>query len=76
MEDKEYQDFLLKLGNNIRRKRTANNLSQESLAFSIDSARNFIGCIERAEKSLSLKTLYKIAKALDISVEELLKDTM
>ncbi len=72
----EYQDFFQKLGKNIREARNAKKLSQEKLAFNIDSARNYIGCIERAEKSLSLKTLYKIAKTLDVTVEYLLKDTM
>lgn len=72
----EYKDFFQKLGQNIREARNANGLSQEKLAFSIDSARNYIGCIERAEKSLSLKTLYKIAKTLNVTVEYLLKDTM
>ena len=72
----EYKIFLKSLGQNIRTFRSRKGLSQEGLAFSIDSARNFVGCIERAEKNLSLKTLFKIAKTLDIKVEDLLKDTM
>lgn len=72
----EYQLFLKNVGKNIREQRNAISLSQEKLAFSIDSARNYIGCIERAEKTLSLKTLFKIAKVFNITVEDLLKDTM
>ncbi len=74
--DNEYNNFLIVLGQNIKTKRNVNGLSQEKLAFSVDTARNYIGCIERAEKNLSLKTLYKIAKALDVKVEDLLKGTM
>ena len=73
---KRYHQFLEILGKNIRERRNVNGLSQEKLAFSVDTARNYIGCIERAEKKLSLKTLYKIAKALDVKVEDLLKGTM
>ena len=51
-------------------------MCQEQLAFNIDSARNYIGCIERAEKVASLKTLFKIAKVLNTTVEDLLKNTM
>ncbi|MBQ8458721.1 helix-turn-helix transcriptional regulator [bacterium] len=59
------------LGNNIRTMRLKRNLSQEELAFKINSARNFIGCIERAEKSPTIYTLYKIANALNTKVAEL-----
>ena len=41
--------LLKKLGDNIRKLRQAKK-SQEELAFKINSARNFVGCIERAEK--------------------------
>ena len=53
--DNEYNNFLIVLGQNIKTKRNVNGLSQEKLAFSVDTARNYIGCIERAEKNLSLK---------------------
>ena len=59
------------LGKNIRNLRLKQNLSQEELAFKINSARNFVGCIERAEKSPTIYTLYKIANALNTKVAEL-----
>ncbi|MBP3924105.1 helix-turn-helix transcriptional regulator [bacterium] len=65
--------ILEKLGMNIRRLRQERNMSQEELAFNVNSARNFIGCIERAEKSSSIITLCRIAKAFDVSIEELVK---
>lgn len=66
--------LLSNLGNNIRVLRLKQGISQEELAFKIDSARNFIGCIERAEKSPTIITLFRIAKALNVTLEELVKD--
>ncbi len=76
LQEDEYNNFLTRLGKNIKETRKSAMLSQEQLAFNIDSARNYIGCIERAEKVASLKTLFKIAKVLNTTVEDLLKNTM
>lgn len=64
--------FLQNIGNNIRVARKAKNLSQEELAFKINSARNFIGCIERGEKAPTVYILYKIAAVLDVPIDNLL----
>jgi transcriptional regulator with XRE-family HTH domain len=63
--------LLIKLGSKIADYRKAKDFSQEELGFLIKSARNYIGCIERGEKSPSIKTLQKIAKALDIQIKDL-----
>ncbi len=42
------------LGENIRARRQKMKISQEELAFRVSSARNYIGCIERAEKFQAL----------------------
>lgn len=47
-------------------------MSQEELAFKINSARNFIGCIERGEKAPNVYVLYKIAAVLDVPIDNLL----
>lgn len=62
--------ILVKLGKKIAEYRKEKNFSQEELGFLIRSARNYIGCIERGEKSPSMKTLYKIAKALNVRVND------
>ena len=62
------------LGNNIRQAREAKKLSQEELGFRIKSARNYIGCIERGEKSPSLDVLFDIALALNCNVCEFFKE--
>lgn len=64
--------FLRNIGNNIRVARKAKNLSQEELAFKINSARNFIGCIERGEKAPTVYVLYKIAAVLNVPIDNLL----
>lgn len=60
------------LGKNIRKYRKLRELSQEELAFRISSARNYIGCIERAEKLPSLNTVFDIASELQIDIKDLL----
>ncbi len=72
--EKVKKQVLIKLGRNIRNLRLNQGISQEELAFKIDSARNFIGCIERAEKSPTVYTLFRIAQALNVKIEEIVKD--
>ncbi len=48
--------------------------SQEQLAFEADLHRAYIGQIERGEKNIGLMNLEKIAKALTIKPEVLLKN--
>jgi len=62
------------LGQNIKQIRESKKLSQEELAFKIHSARNYIGCIERGEKSPSLDVVFDIAKVLEIDICDLLKN--
>lgn len=66
-------DILKKLGSNIREQRTKLDLSQEMLAYNADIHRTYIGAVERGEKNVSFKNLYKISKALNITVSELTK---
>lgn len=68
----EKELFLRNIGNNIRTVRKSKNLSQEELAFKINSARNFIGCIERGEKAPTVYVLYKIAAVLNVPIDNLL----
>lgn len=70
----EKNKYLKLLGERIRQLRQAKGISQEELAFKINSARNFIGCIERGEKSPSIYVLYKIATILDVSIDNLTKN--
>ncbi|MEN3334550.1 MAG: hypothetical protein V7641_3915 [Blastocatellia bacterium] len=49
-------------------------LSQEQLAEKAGLHRTYIGMIERAEKNLTLINIGKIAKALRVNIDELLKE--
>jgi transcriptional regulator with XRE-family HTH domain len=60
-------------GKNVRHSRNERKLSQEQLAFLCGLHRTYIGAVERNEKNISINNIEKIAKALDISPEKLLK---
>ncbi|MBD5401435.1 helix-turn-helix transcriptional regulator [bacterium] len=70
----KYYNLYKRLGTNIRKARKRAKISQEELAFRISSARNYIGCIERAEKAPSLAIISEIAMALNINIEDLFKE--
>ena len=64
--------ILAVLGNNIRRLRRADHLSQEQFAELCGLHRTYVGAIERGERNVTISTLEVIAKALNVSVPELL----
>lgn len=64
---------LVRLGQIIRNKREQKNLTQIELASKAGVDRNYIGMLERGERNPSFLSLQKVAKGLDISVEELIK---
>ena len=61
-----------KLGRTIRRLRKAANFSQESFADKCKVHRTYMGAVERGETNISLDNLERIAKALDLTVGQLL----
>ena len=62
------------LANNIRKLREAKELSQEKLARLADVANNTLIKMESGEnQNPTLDTLKKVAKALDVSVDDLIK---
>jgi transcriptional regulator with XRE-family HTH domain len=63
---------LIKFGNKVREQRVALGLSQEELAERAGVHRTYIGMIERAEKNITLGNIEKIAKALGISLGDLM----
>lgn len=60
-------------GENVRKFRHNLNISQEELAHKADLHRTYIGMIERAEKNITLVNIEKIANALEVKIEDLLK---
>ena len=62
------------LANNIKKLREAKGLSQEKLARSADVANNTLIKMESGEnQNPTLDTLKKVAKALVVSVDDLIK---
>lgn len=64
--------FLINLGIHIRQLREKKNLSQQELATDCNIPKVQVGRIERAEVNTTVKTLVKLANALDIEPKELL----
>jgi transcriptional regulator with XRE-family HTH domain len=60
------------LAENIRRFRAAKELSQEALAHDCGLHRTYVGSIERGERNITISSLEVIAKALGVSVADLL----
>lgn len=61
-------------GENVRKYRRVLDISQEELAHRAELHRTYIGMIERAEKNITLVNMEKIANALKVNVEDLLKN--
>ena len=62
-----------KLGQNMKRIRTKKNMSQGDIARALDVDRGYISNIESGKKNLTLATIQKLADALGVSADELLK---
>lgn len=73
MESKH--EILNFFGENVRKYRRALNISQEELAHKANLHRTYIGMIERAEKNITLVNIEKIANALEVKIEDLLKQS-
>jgi transcriptional regulator with XRE-family HTH domain len=70
---KSKHEILNLFGENVKKFRRLLNLSQEELAHKADLHRTYIGMIERAEKNITLVNIKKIANALGVKIEDLLK---
>ncbi len=58
----------------VRELRTERGWSQDDLADAAGLHRTYIGTIERAEQSIGLDNIEKIAKALKVSITELFRE--
>ena len=62
-----------KLGKNLKRIRTAKGISQGEIARTLETDKGFVSNIENGKTNPTLATISKLAKALGISTNELLK---
>ena len=66
------KDLLIALGKRVHDLRAAKGWSQEEFAHVGGLHRTYIGQVERGEKNISLGNLVKLARALGLSLPELL----
>ena len=64
------------VGKNIRKYRLMRKLRQEDLAEKADLSINYVGAIERGEKTPSLESLISIINALGVSADMILADVL
>jgi|TARA_B100001964_G_C13878727_1_gene441982 transcriptional regulator with XRE-family HTH domain len=67
------KDLIQKFGNKVRKERLSLGLSQEELASRAHVHRTYIGMIERGEKNITLENIGKLAKALNVTIDEFMK---
>lgn len=68
-DEKEFQLFLSRFGEQIRHLREEAKLTQEEMSELIDY--KYFQKIEYGQKNITLKTIYKICKKLNISPKDL-----
>jgi len=62
---------LVRFGQRVRQLRIEQGLSQEELAYRCGFYRTYIGMVERAERSITLCNVFKIAEGLKITAKKL-----
>jgi transcriptional regulator with XRE-family HTH domain len=62
-------DIKVAYGKRVRQIRKDKGVSQEKLAELAELDRTYISDIENGKRNVSIETVYKIAKALDISLK-------
>jgi transcriptional regulator with XRE-family HTH domain len=62
------------LARNVRELRQQKGWSQDELAARADLHRTYIGTVERAEQSITVDSMEKLANALNVKVSRLLED--
>lgn len=66
-------DLLHRFGQRVRTLRKEQGFSQESFAAECGLDRTYIGGVERGERNIALRNIDVIAKALNISIEQLVE---
>jgi transcriptional regulator with XRE-family HTH domain len=64
-------DIKKEIGAKIRKFREQRGLTQDELGAATDMHRAYIGHVERGEKNMTIDSLERIAKALKVSVKDL-----
>lgn len=62
-----------KLGHNLKRIRIQKSISQGDIARALKVARSFVSDLENGKRNPTLLTIAKLAKAIDVPTDQLLK---
>lgn len=62
-----------KLGQNIKQIRLRRKMSQGDICRALDMDRSYMSAIENGKKNITIQQLERLAQALDVSVDKLLK---
>ena len=65
-------DIRSRLGKKIKKIRQQKKMSQETLAFDSNLHRTYISDVERGVRNISIINIEKIAKALNVSLKQLM----
>ena len=65
----------LQLGRNLKKIRTEKKLSQGAIARKLKVHRSFISGIENGKRNPTLSTIEKLALAIGVNIDKLLKQT-
>ena len=65
-------DIQVRFGERLRKLRMRNELSQEKLAELADLHRTYVSGVERGERNISLVNIERLAKALGVSMSDLM----
>ena len=71
MRRKVGQDIRIRFGLAVKKRRLELEISQEKLAERADLHRTYVADVERGARNLSLVSIEKIAKGLDVSIADL-----
>lgn len=74
LSPKRHDPTLVALGDAIRHARQRKGLSQEQLALLAGADRSHLGRLERGDNEIAVLLLVRIAKALSVTVEELMHE--
>jgi len=74
MEEAEVAKIRVIFGAKLRRYREAIGLSQEKLGFEADVSMRFISLLETGKRQPSLTTMVALARALNVSLGDLLSE--
>ncbi len=73
MSEQPLQDIRVRFGNVVRKRRTELQISQEDFAEHAGLHRTYISDLERGRHNVSLENIEKLAKALNLSLSDLME---